>query len=142
LLGACGGEKKPEQAAPPAAAPAAPAAQPAATGAVHEVQMDFDGKKASFDPVDLTIKSGDVVKWIVRTGPPHNISFDPKGIPSGADAFLNGAMKETMGPLIGPMEIAIGNSYEINFAGAPAGVYHYFCTPHVPFGMKGTLTVQ
>ena len=28
------------------------------------------------------------------------------------------------------------------FAGAPAGTYRYFCTPHIPFGMHATLTVQ
>ncbi len=137
-VAACGGEKKAEQT--PAAGPqAAPA--PAA-GTVHEVQMDFDGKVGVFVPAELTIKAGDIVKFVVRTGPPHNVAFDPKGIPAGAEAFLNGAMAETMGPLTGPMKVAVGDSYEINFTGAPPGVYQYHCTPHLPFGMKGTLTVQ
>jgi plastocyanin len=144
VLGACGGEKKAEQQpATPAGQEAAPAAAPAATGAVHEVQMEFDGKKAWYDPDTLTIKPGDVVKWIVKSGPPHNVTFDPKaGLPSGADSWLQGAMKETIGPLSGPLKVTMGDSYEINFTGAPAGVYHYYCTPHLPFGMKATLTVQ
>jgi plastocyanin len=140
-LAACGGKGGEEQ--KPAAAPAAqPAAAPAPTGATHEVAMDFDGKKASFTPADLTIKSGDVVKFVVKSGPPHNVAFAPDSIPAGAADVLNKAMAETMGPLTGPMKVGIGDSYEISFAGAPAGVYHFHCTPHVPFGMKGTITVQ
>jgi plastocyanin len=136
-LAACGGkggEKPADQ--------AAPAAAPAATGATHEVAMDFDGKKAFFTPAALTIKAGDVVKWVVKSGPPHNVAFYGDSIPAGAGDVLGKAMTETMGPLTGPMKVGIGESYEISFAGAPAGTYHYFCTPHVPFGMKGTITVE
>lgn len=139
-LAACGGKGGDQPAEQPAAA--APAAAPAVTGATHEVQMDFDGKVGTFTPAELTIKAGDVVKFVVRSGPPHNVAFDAALIPAGAADVLNKAMAETMGPLTGPMRIGIGESYEINFAGAPAGTYHYFCTPHVAFGMKATITVQ
>jgi plastocyanin len=138
-LAACGGkgeQKAADQAAAPAAQPAAPA------GASHEVDMEFDGKVAKFVPAELTIKSGDVVKWVVKSGPPHNVAFYPDSVPAGAADVLNKAMTETIAPLSGPMKIAIGDTYEISFAGAPAGDYKYFCTPHLPFGMHGKITVQ
>lgn len=137
-LVACGkgGEKPAETPA------AAPAAAPAPTGATHEVSMDFDGKKAWFTPADLTIASGDIVKFVVKTGPPHNVAFAADSIPAGAADVLGKAMTETMAPLTGPMKIGIGESYDISFAGAPAGTYRYHCTPHLPFGMHGTITVQ
>ena len=138
-LAACGGkggEKPADQ-----AAPAAPAA-PAATGTSHEVGMEFDGKTARFAPAELTIKSGDVVKFVTKSGPPHNVAFYSDSIPAGAADVLNKAMTETMGPLTGPMKIGMGDSYEISFAGAPTGEYKYFCTPHLPFGMKAKITVQ
>jgi plastocyanin len=138
-LAACGGKGEEKPAEQPAATPAV---TPAATGESHEVDMDFDGKVAKFTPSDLTIKAGDVVKFVVKSGPPHNVSFHADSIPAGAADVLNRAMAETMAPLTGPMKVGIGESYEISFAGAPAGVYHYYCTPHVPFGMHGTLTVQ
>jgi plastocyanin len=138
-LAACGGKGEEKPAEQPAATPAV---TPAATGESHEVDMDFDGKAAKFTPSDLTIKAGDVVKFVVKSGPPHNVSFHADSIPAGAADVLNRAMAETMAPLTGPMKVGIGESYEISFAGAPAGVYHYYCTPHVPFGMHGTLTVQ
>lgn len=136
-LAACGGkggegQKPAEQ----------PAAAPAGTGTIHEVDMDFDGKKAWFTPAALTIKSGDAVKWVIKSGPPHNVAFWPDSIPAGAAEVLGKAMAETMGPLTGPMKVGIGETYEISFAGAPAGVYHYHCTPHIPFGMVATVTVQ
>jgi len=138
-LAACGGKggEKPAEQGTPAETPA-----PAATGASHEVDMEFDGKVAKFVPAELTIKSGDVVKFVVKSGPPHNVAFYPDSIPAGAADVLNKAMTETMGPLTGPMKIGMGESYDISFAGAPAGDYKYFCTPHLPFGMKAKITVQ
>jgi plastocyanin len=141
-LAACGGkgEQKPADQSAPAAAPA-PAA-PAATGATHEVDMEFDGKTAHFVPAELTIKSGDVVRFTVKSGPPHNVAFYPDSIPAGAADVLNKNMTETMGPLTGPMKVGMGETYDVSFAGAPAGEYKFFCTPHLPFGMKGKITVQ
>ena len=134
-LMACGGKGEEKPAEPAAAAPAA-------TGATHEVDMHFDGKAANFAPAELTIKSGDVVKFVIKSGPPHNVSFYADSIPAGAADVLNKAMAETMAPLTGPMKIGIDEAYEISFAGAPAGEYKYFCTPHTPFGMHAKITVQ
>jgi plastocyanin len=139
-LVACGGKgEKPAET--PAAAPAAEPA-PAMTGASHEVDMEFDGKVAKFVPENVTIKSGDVIKFVVKSGPPHNVGFYADSIPAGAADVLNKNMTETMAPLTGPMKVGMGESYEVSFAGAPAGAYRYFCTPHIPFGMHGTITVQ
>jgi plastocyanin len=139
-LVACGGKDKPADA--PATPAAEPAAAPAATGASHTVDMEFDGKAAHFAPAELTIKSGDVVKFVVKSGPPHNVGFYADSIPAGAADALNKNMTETMAPLTGPMKVGIGESYDVSFAGAPAGAYRYFCTPHIPFGMHATITVQ
>jgi plastocyanin len=135
-LAACGkggNEQKPAEQAP------APAA---ATGATHEVDMNFDGKAGNFSPAELTIAAGDVVKFVVKSGPPHNVSFWADSIPAGAADVLNKAMTETMGPLTGPMKVGIDESYEISFAGAPAGEYKLYCTPHLPFGMHGKIIVK
>ena len=138
-LTACGGKGGEDQ----KPAEAAPAGQtPAATGAVHEVAMDFDGKKGTFSPTELTIKAGDAVRFVVKSGPPHNVAFSADSIPAGGATVLTAAMTETMAPLAGPMKIGIGEAYEISFAGAPAGTYKYHCTPHVPFGMHATIVVQ
>ncbi|MFL5401468.1 MAG: plastocyanin/azurin family copper-binding protein, partial [Gemmatimonadales bacterium] len=79
IVAACGGEKKAEEqpaAGPAAGAPeqSAPAAAPAATGKAHDVNMTLDGSKYKFDPDNLTIKSGEVVRYHNKSGGPHNVS--------------------------------------------------------------------
>ena len=140
-LTACGGEKKADeqQAAP---APAAEQAAPAATGASYDVDMNFDGKVGTFTPATLTIKPGDVVRFHNKTGMPHNVVFAADSIPAGAAAVLDAAMADKVASLTGPMMVDQDAVYTISFAGAPAGVYHYHCLPHVAFKMSGTITVQ
>ena len=144
LVAACGGgEKKAEQqAAPAAAAPAAAPAAPAATGAAHDVDMVFDGKVGAFVPAELTIKSGDVVRFHNKTGGPHNVDFWADSIPSGAQAALDAGMPDRIGPLSGPMLVEPNAVYTVSFANAPAGVYKMYCLPHLAFKMHGKITVQ
>jgi plastocyanin len=33
-------------------------------------------------------------------------------------------------------------TYEISFAGAPAGVYKYYCLPHLQLGMVAMVMVE
>lgn len=139
-LVACG--KGGEQQTAEKAMEQAPAAATAATGATHDVEMHFDGKVGHFAPAELTIKSGDVVNFVVKSGPPHNVAFWADSIPAGGADVLNGSMKETMAPLTGPLKVGIDETYKISFAGAPAGQYTFYCTPHLTFGMKGKITVE
>jgi plastocyanin len=141
LAAACGGEKKAEET--PAAAPAPEVAAPApATGATHDVQMSFDGTKYMFIPADLTIKAGDLVRFHNSKGGPHNVSFWEDSIPEGAEAVLEKAMPNQMQPLVGNMIVEQDAVYEINFTGAPTGLYKMYCLPHLAMGMTGSITVQ
>jgi plastocyanin len=150
VLAACGGEKKTEdqqttaapeqQPAPAANAPAANA--PAGTGKTHDVNMVLDGSKYKFDPDNLTIKSGDVVRYHNKSGGPHNVSFWPDSIPSGAADPLKNNMPNQMAPLEGPLLTEPDAVYQVSFAGAPKGEYKYYCLPHLALGMKARLTVQ
>ena len=151
VLAACGSEKKPAEQA--SAAPAdstavstgsGPSGQMAMTGtaASHDVNMDFDGKVGRFDPANTIIKTGDLVRFHNHTGGPHNVAFDKDSIPTGGESVLTGTMKDVIAPLTGPILVQPDQVYEISFAGAPAGVYHIHCTPHLAFNMRGTITVQ
>jgi plastocyanin len=155
-LAGCGGEPRtpaadtasaPAAAATPAATTPAvattPSAPPAAiTGTMHEVRMLGDAKGYRFEPVSLTIKAGDGVRWTMVSGPPHNVSFWADSIPAGAAATLTSAMPAQAGPLNGPLLMQQNETYTISFAGAPKGSYRYHCTPHLAMGMIATITVQ
>ena len=142
LAVACGGEKQAAEQAP-AATPAAttPAAAPATTGTTYDVKMEFDGKIYHFVPNTLTIKTGDVVNFHNVSGGPHNVSFWADSVPAGAVPVLTAAMPNQMQPLSGSMLVEQDAVYTIAFAGAPAGVYKFYCLPHLAMGMHGVLTV-
>ena len=153
VLGACGGGG--DAAADSAAAPAPtdtaasvaptppPAGAPAAiTGTTHEVKMVGDDKGYRFEPADITVKAGDGIKFIMVSGGPHNIAFDPATIPADVKPQLSANMPNQAGELSSPMFMNPNENYTISFANVKPGQYPYHCTPHLAMNMKGTITVQ
>jgi plastocyanin len=152
VLGACaGGDTANEGTTDTAAAPAATTpppggtqgtAGPAITGTTHDVRMLLDGQTYKFDPANLTIKQGDGIKWIMVSGGPHNVAFDPAKIPDDVESVLAANMKNQQMPLSGPYLTQPNETYTISFAGVKPGTYDYVCTPHIMMGMTGKITVQ
>ena len=147
VLAACGGgeQKADDQqttATPDEAAPAAGDAAPAAGGTTHDVNMVLEGSSYKYVPDQLTIKAGDVIRFHNVSGGPHNVSFWTDSIPAGAADALKAGMPDQMAPLEGSLLTDVNAIYTVNFAGAPAGEYKYYCLPHLALGMKGKLTVQ
>jgi len=154
VLGACGGGDKTPATTTDTATTAATtttattttpatgsAAKKPATGKTWEVKMIGDGTTYKFEPANITIKSGDNVKWTMVSGGPHNVSFDPAEVPAAAKPQLTANMDNQMGELMGPLLQNPNETYEISFAGVPAGTYNYHCTPHLAMNMKGIITV-
>lgn len=137
-----------------ASAPATATAQPSTessgaeapapiTGQTVEVKMLQDAQgNYRFDPADVAIKSGDGVKFIMVSGAPHNVAFDPAQIPASAKSQLSANMPQQVSELSSPMMMNPNETYTISFGNMPSGKYSYHCTPHLTFGMKGTITVQ
>jgi plastocyanin len=155
MLAACGGEKKapegsatnPAPAAEAAPAPAAPAGEAApaaaATGAAVNVDMILEGTAYKYVPAEIKVKSGDVISFKNVSGGPHNVAFNPKGIPSGAESAIDAAMgANKMGPLTGNLVVEQNGVYTLATNGFPKGSYDFHCTPHEALGMKGKLTVE
>ncbi len=147
VLAACGGgeQKADDQqttATPDQAAPAAGDAAPAAGGTTHDVNMVLEGSSYKYVPDQLTIKSGDVVRFHNVSGGPHNVSFWADSIPGGAADALKAGMPDQMAPLEGSLLTELNAIYTVSFAKAPAGEYKFYCLPHLALGMKGKLTVQ
>ena len=152
ILGACAGGDTANQTTTDTAAPAATTPTPAGgaqassgapiTGTTHEVRMLLDGQTYKFDPANLTIKQGDGVKWIMVSGGPHNVAFDPAKVPDDVESVLSANMSNQMMPLSSPYMTQPNENYTISFAGVKPGTYDYVCTPHVMMGMTGKITVQ
>lgn len=152
VLAACGGEKKADDqtATPPADQTAAPAAggetaAPAAGGTTHDVDMVLDGSTYKYVPDKLTIKAGDVVRFHSKSGGAHNVQFYPDSIPQGVPGPIKAlavAPPEKGGSIASESMKTEGETFDLSFAGAPAGLYKMFCAPHHALGMVGAITVQ
>jgi plastocyanin len=155
LVAACGGGEKAATTdttkAPPAganpaptggAAPAGAVAPIAATGDTVTVKMIGDDKGYRFDPANITIKSGQPIKFVMISGGPHNVAFDPTTIPADSKDQLNANMVGQMSELSSPLLMNPNEAYVISFGGVKPGSYPFHCTPHLAMGMKGTITVQ
>jgi plastocyanin len=128
--------------AAPAAALALRAQTPAAPPTTHEVRMVMEGTSARFEPANLTIRTGDRIRFTTVSGGPHNVAFDAAKVPDAAEARLSAGMPGQIQPLSGALVINAGDSYTMSFAGVPAGRYEYYCMPHMGMNMKGVITVQ
>lgn len=110
------------------------------TGTVHTVQMLGDEKGYRYEPVDLTVKVGDGVKWVMVSGAPHNVQFE--NVPADAKAQLSANMPNQLTDLSSPLLLNTNEEYQMSFAGVKPGKYNYICTPHLANNMRGSITVQ
>ena len=113
-----------------------------AAGQTLTVKMLFDAKGMRFEPKNITIKRGDVVRFVNVSGGPHNVAFDPSKIPAAGKDPLRAAMPNQTSQLTGPLVSAPNAAYTISFANVPAGTYPYFCSPHLGLGMIGVITIK
>src|SRR5689334_15114672 len=81
-----------------------------------------------FNPPNLTINAGDTVTWTDTQGM-HDTVSGSSGVPSGI--WNSGTQFR---PLMNP-----GQSFSVTFNNA--GTFPYYCTPHWPLGMVGTIRV-
>jgi plastocyanin len=113
------------------------------TGTVHEVKMVGDAKGYRFEPANFTVKAGDAAKFVVVSGGPHNVAFDPATIAAEVRGQLDANMgSEKMGELSSALKTNPGESVTVSFGNIKPGQYPYHCTPHLALGMKGVITVQ
>ena len=113
------------------------------TGTTKTVHMVGDAKGYRFEPANITVKQGDGIKFVVVSGGPHNVAFDPATIPADVKSQLDANMgTDKMGELSSNMKMNAGDAVTVSFAKIKPGQYPFHCVPHLALGMKGTITVQ
>ena len=154
VLGACGGgEKKVDSAPVPAVAPTpvvASAGAPVAagtaapiTGKTIEVKMIGDEKGYRFEPSTITAKTGDGIKFIMVTGGPHNVAFDPASLAADMRAQLDANFgADKMAELSSSLKMNPNDTFILSLGGIKPGKYAFNCTPHLAMNMKGEIIVQ
>lgn len=112
-------------------APNTTATTPPAQGTVHTVRMTTTqgGASGTFEPANITVKKGDVIKFVSEGNAAHNVSFPADQNPGKANLPAPGQY------------LTAGQSYDLQINLDP-GSYNYQCDPHAAMGMKGAITVQ
>jgi plastocyanin len=147
LLGACGGGETPPADTATTAAPAATpapggaAAFVAPTGTIHTVNMVGDAQGYRYEPANITVKPGDGIKFVMVSGGPHNVAFDPATIPADQKDQLFANMPESMDGS-SPMFMTPNQEWTLSLGNIKPGKYPFHCTPHLAMNMKGEITVQ
>lgn len=113
------------------------------TGTTKTVNMIGDARGYRFEPANFTVKQGDGVKFVVVSGGPHNVAFDPSTIPAAIRAQLDANMgTDKMSEFTGNLKMNPGDSFTMSFAKIQPGQIPFHCVPHLALGMKGVITVE
>ncbi|WP_435182694.1 cupredoxin domain-containing protein [Halobellus sp. EA9] len=99
----------------------------------------------AFDPVEITVSTGETVVWRNTSSRGHTVTAYDSAIPEDAEFFASGgydsteaARKAFTSELGGIIES--GKSWSHTFE--VPGEYEYFCIPHEQAGMVGTVVVE
>jgi plastocyanin len=111
------------------------------TGAVHEVKMLGDAQGYRYEPVEITVKPGDGIRFVNVSGGPHNVAFDPAAIPSNVRDQLWANMPNAYDGS-SPTLTLPNETWTLSLGNIAPGTYPYYCVPHLPAGMKGVITVE
>lgn len=119
------------------------ACRSAAAQTVHIVRLEVDVAREvyRFVPARVTARPGDIIRFRVSSGSPHNITFEEKGLPPAVREALNAAMPSRIGELSSPVLDRPGAEYRIVVPSLPPGRYPFFCTPHRVYDMRGELII-
>jgi len=133
--------------APPAAAPhAAPdptpevllrITRPADSGSVHLVRVSRSDSGSGFDPAEIAIPQGDVVRFVMAGARPESVAFDPVDATPEAAEYIRSRRLH-----LGILMTEPGEVYDVPFPDAPPGRYPFRSLPRAEQGMGGVVIVE
>ncbi len=126
----CGGDRSEQPGTPstPSVSATPGTETPDPGGSVVTVDMVTDGEGNYYEPADFSVRRGDVVRFVLRSGV-HNARFVPD----------SNAGKSRLPAEVPYLQLP-GQTYDIKVDVEP-GTYYYHCDPHALLGMVGHMTV-
>ncbi|HTS88464.1 MAG TPA: hypothetical protein VMG41_08240 [Gemmatimonadales bacterium] len=118
---------------------------PAALGAqqTHEIRLVQGGRQGySFEPSRVNVRPGDVVQFVVTSGGPYVVGFEPEGLSDRDRLLLDQALPEHTGPLRGPVLRGAGARFRIIVPDLPKGQYRFLSVTHISYRMAGVLILR
>jgi plastocyanin len=113
----------------------------AACGDGGDPQVTMNGERR-FAPEEITVGRGQTITFVNESDEQHTVTAYDDGIPEGARYFASGGFPSEDAARDDPARgfIPAGEPYSITLR-AP-GTYEYFCIPHEPQGMTGTIVIE
>jgi plastocyanin len=119
------------------ASSAALAAPPPARGDLHLVRLVARVDSYAFEPDEVRIRPGDVVRFVNTGYQPESVAFDAGEATPEVGEFL-----QLHGLVAGPLLTGPGAFFDVSFENAPPGVYPVSSVPHRAHGMRGRVIVE
>ena len=105
-------------------------------------EYDVGMSSSAFVPAQITVSAGETVVWENTSARPHTVTLYEGSHPEGAEYFASGGFDSEQAARDawpGAGGIVSGETYSHTFE--LPGEYVYFCIPHEPARMVGTVTV-
>jgi plastocyanin len=111
----------------------------------EDTDHDIGMGSAFYRPAEFEISPGETVVWRNTGNRKHTVTAYENQIPDEAEFFASGGFESEQAARDGWMggfegSIDANETYELTFD--VPGEYHYFCIPHEPQGMVGTIVVS
>lgn len=104
---------------------------------VRLVRMPTGGADPAFEPPEIQIRRGDVVRFVQVAARPESVAFDTTGLPAELAAFVR-ERNLTAGVLL----LSPGEVHDVRFSGAPSGRYPFYSLTRAPEGIRGAVIVE
>jgi plastocyanin len=111
------------------------------TGTIHTVNMVGDATGYRYEPATITVKPGDGIKFVMVSGGPHNVAFDPATIPADQKDQLWANMPNSMDGN-SPLLMNPNEDWTLSLGNIKPGKYPFHCTPHLPINMTADIPLQ
>jgi plastocyanin len=103
---------------------------------VHLVRMVHRGDTHAFEPEEIEVRSGDLVRFVMDSPQPESVAFGIDGLPPEAAEFVR---QHDLGS--GVLLTSAGEVYDVSFRDAPPGRYPFRSIVHADRGMTGVVVV-
>jgi plastocyanin len=104
---------------------------------VHLVRVVASGDEFGFQPSEVVVRSGDVVRFVMVTSQPQSVAFSVSDLTPGAEQFVRDTDL-----MHGELLTSAGEVYDVSFRDAPPGRYPFHSIVHAARGMRGVIVVE
>ena len=111
---------------------------------LHRIALmgDSTAGKYRFSPTEVTASPGDTLLFVVESGGPHALGFDPTGLPAPLRDAWTRALVGRVADFRGPLLRGTRRYPVVVPAGMRPGRYSFFCLAHRAYDMRMVVEVK